>query len=505
MRGAWIASVANIDWPSKPGLSTEEQQTEFETLLDGLQDMGINAVFVQVRPSGDALYPTKHAPWSAYLTGVQGRAPEPYYDPLAYMIQSTHRRKMEFHAWLNPYRASFNLDTSILSDDHKLKALSPQKKREWFFKYGTRYYFNPANPEVVQHLSDIVEEIVARYDVDGIHFDDYFYPYKEKDAKLNDFYEYSQNKRGFTSIEDWRRDNVSLLIRSVSKKIKDIKPYVRFGISPFGVWRNKAMDPVNGSDTRAGLTCYDDLYADVLKWLREDWIDYVAPQIYWSIGFPPADYETLVDWWSKNLFGKHLYIGHATYKIGQSKNDPNWNIRSQTSDQIAMNRANEQVMGSIHFSAKQLMRNPLGVADTLRENLYTNKAFLPGMPYRTTVLPATPDICRVKGTRSTIKLSWNACEIRTGEEMPYYFAIYRFHGDMIGDFANPKNLIATTPYNTERWIYEDQTVYRDEIYTYVVTAFNRMNVQSYSSKPMTVKKTKKKVRKKRRRLFGWYL
>jgi uncharacterized lipoprotein YddW (UPF0748 family) len=502
MRGVWVATVANIDWPTKPNLSTERQKVEIDSIFDVCKTMGLNAVFVQIRPAGDAFYPTKYAPWSKYLTGKQGKAPEPYYDPLDYMVKSAHKRRLEFHAWLNPYRATFDLDTAALAPTHLLRSLPDAQKAKWFFRYGKKYYFNPANPSVIVHLQDIVGDIVTRYDVDGIHFDDYFYPYPEGGESLADYSEFSANTRGFASIEDWRRDNVNQLVQGVSKKIRSIKPYVKFGISPFGVWRNIAKDPQNGSDTRAGLTCYDDLYADVLTWLQKDWVDYVAPQLYWTIGYAPADYQKLVKWWSEHSFGKHIYIGHAAYKIGSSQNDPSWNNADQTSRQIKMNRENDRIKGSIFYSAKQLLKNPLGVQDSLVASLFNYPALSPAFTSRSKVPPATPKICKIKGSPSTISLAWNTCEVNTGEEMPYYFGIYRFSGDLVGDFRDPYNLLAITPFNSDRWIYEDLTANPGEYYTYVVTAYNRFNVESYSSEPVIVKKTSKKIKKKR--IFGLF-
>ena len=247
MRGVWISTVGNIDWPSAPGLTPERQRMEFDSLLDVLKAMGMNAVFVQIRPAGDAFYPSGTVPWSKYLTGSQGQAPDPYYDPLDFMIKAAHSRRMEFHAWFNPYRASFDLDTASLAPTHPLRALPNNRKAEWFFRYGQRFYFNPASALVQQHLINVVKEVVLRYDIDGVHFDDYFYPYKEPNETLQDYNDFAANPRGFSQIEDWRRDNVSRLIEGVSKMIKSYKPYVRFGVSPFGVWRNADQDPVNGS------------------------------------------------------------------------------------------------------------------------------------------------------------------------------------------------------------------------------------------------------------------
>ena len=463
LRGAWIATVANIDFPSRPGLSSSQIKVEFDSLMDVMKAMNMNAVFVQIRPAGDAFYKSPIVPLSKFLVGKQGaQLDDSLFDPLQYMIQSVHDRRMEFHAWLNPYRASFDLDTAALSELHPLRALPDNRKSEWFFQYGTKWYFNPASPSVRQYLTNVVKDIALRYDVDGIHFDDYFYPYKEKnlslDDALNDYNEFAAGKHNFTDISDWRRNNVNLLIQEVSKTIKKYKPYVKFGISPFGVWRNKEVDPQRGSNTRAGVTCYDDLYADVLLWMEKGWIDYVAPQIYWSIGFPPADYEILVDWWSKNLYGKQLYIGHAAYKINNSPNDKNWENEGEISRQIAMNRANPNVNGSIFFSAKPLLRNPLGVQDTLIQATWRYPSLVPPMPSLSKALPAKATICRVKGSPSTVQLTWNLCELLSADEMPFYFALYRFDGEGIGRFDNPRSLLGYTPFYADRFYFEDYTV-----------------------------------------------
>ncbi|MCC7244593.1 MAG: family 10 glycosylhydrolase [Saprospiraceae bacterium] len=504
MRGAWIATVANIDWPSKPGLTPDQQKIEFDSILDVLKAMNMNAVFVQVRPAGDAFYKSASIPWSKYLTGKQGVAPgDSTYDPLVHMIKAAHERRMEFHAWLNPYRATSDLDTASLDARHPLRALPAERKRQWFFRYGNKYYFNPASPLVQQYLTNVVKDLVIRYDVDGIHFDDYFYPYKETGQNLDDYNEFAADPRNFTNVEDWRRDNINRLIQGVSTTIKKTKPYVKFGIGPFGVWRNRDRDPINGSDTRAGITCYDDLYADVLLWMRNGWIDYVAPQLYWSIGFAPADYQKLVEWWGKNTYGRQLYIGHAAYKINNAANDPNWNKPDEISRQIAMNRSNAAVNGSIFFSTKSLLRNPNGIQDTLIGRVYANQALVPGIPSLASAPPATPQICRVDGDENAVKLTWNICELLSGEESPYYFGIYRFEGEKIGEFKDPRNLLNITAFDNEKWYYEDQTAIPGEYYTYVVRAFNRANVESYSSEPVFVKKTQKKAKKKRK--FWGYL
>ena len=414
MRGVWIATVANIDWPSRPGLSSRQQKAEFDSLLNVLQSMNMNAVFVQVRPAGDAVYKSKIVPMSAFLTGKQGRQPDdPSYDPLAYMVAAAHRRGMEFHAWMNPYRATWDADTAALDKKHPLKSLPASKKRAWFFRYGKKWYFNPANQEVRDYLTSVVKEVVTGYGVDGIHFDDYYYPYKETgldlDSALNDYADFVAGNRGFTNIHDWRRDNVSKLIKSVSDVINSTKPGVQFGISPFGVWRNKDKDP-EGSDTRAGITCYDDSYADVLLWLKKDWIDYVAPQLYWSIGYQPADFRILLDWWAKKTKGKKLYVGHAAYKVNSAMNDPNWKDPREISRQIGLVRSNPEAGGSIFFSLNTLLKNELGFRESLAANQYRYPAASPGyaaiLPYRI-----------VKGTPTHIRETWLLCSMMSGEEI----------------------------------------------------------------------------------------
>ena len=274
-RGVWIATVVNIDWP-KSGLDDiEKQKQDYLKILDFYNDLNFNAVIVQIRAAGDAFYPSQYAPWSRFLTGNEGVAPEPYYDPLQWMIQEAHARGMEFHAWLNPYRATFDEKLEILSKDHDYN-LHP----DWMLKYGKKYYYNPGLPEVQQHLTNIMGEVVTNYDVDAVHFDDYFYPYKITNETFEDTDAYSRYAQPRQSLEDWRRSNIDSLVKKVHNTIKTKKPWVQFGISPFGVWKNNSTDPL-GSDTKAGQTTYEDLYADPLLWMKMGWIDYLVPQVYW--------------------------------------------------------------------------------------------------------------------------------------------------------------------------------------------------------------------------------
>ncbi|QHZ47138.1 family 10 glycosylhydrolase [Bacillus sp. NSP9.1] len=375
LRAVWIATVTNIDWPSKKGLTVSQQKEEYIKLLDDVQDMGMNAVVVQIKPTADAFYPSSYGPWSEYLTGIQGK--DPGYDPLCFLLDETHRRKLEFHAWFNPYRITMNhTDVNRLSADHPAR-----KHPEWVVAYGSQLYYNPGIPEAQTFIVKGIEEVVKNYDIDAVHMDDYFYPYKiaGKEFPDQDTYE-KYGKDRFANIDDWRRDNVNQLVKQINAAIKKEKPCVKFGISPFGVWRNKADDPT-GSNTTAGMTNYDDLYADTREWIKQGYLDYIAPQIYWSIGFAPASYDILVDWWKHETEGRpiHLYIGQAAYKINQNA-DPAWSDPEEYPRQIALNRSSD-IPGSIHFSLKDLNRNPLGIKDRLINDLYHHPALIPEMPW----------------------------------------------------------------------------------------------------------------------------
>lgn len=366
-RGAWIATVDNIDWPSRKGLPTDSQKAEFVRMVDLHKANGMNAVIMQIRPASDAFYPSPYEPWSEWLTGTQGKPPFPYYDPLAFMIEETHKRGMEFHAWLNPYRAVFNIEKSSIAPTH-ISRLKPQ----WFLDYGGKRYFDPGNPEAQAFVTLVVSDIVKRYKVDAIHFDDYFYPYRIPGKEFPD----SSSFRKFGNqlpLEDWRRSNVDSIIVQLYRVIKSGNPLCRFGISPFGVWRNKDKDP-RGSDTKAGQTNYDDLYADIRLWLEKGWVDYVVPQLYWEFGHPAAPFEPLLDWWSKNSFGKPCYIGLGYYRAGSNTA---WKDNTIIPKQLSAIRSTPNINGAVYFSSKSFYRNPMGWNDSLRNNYYRYPALVP--------------------------------------------------------------------------------------------------------------------------------
>jgi len=416
-RAAWIATVSNIDWPSQKGLPVEVQKAEYICLLDSLQHIGINAVIVQVRAAADAFYPSQYEPWSEYLEGVQGVPPAPYYDPLQFMIDEAHKRNMEFHAWLNPYRAVFDLKTSSISPTHITRV-----HKDWFLTYGKIKYFNPGLPQVMQYVTGIVKDIVTRYDIDAIHMDDYFYPYRITGKEFPDDATYRKYNNGLTK-DDWRRSNCDSIIKMVHEAILNIKPMVKFGISPFGVWRNKSQD-TDGSDTQAGQTNYDDLYANILLWLKEGWIDYVAPQLYWEIGHKLCNYETLLNWWSNHSYGKHVYVGHGLYRTVEHPTTA-WRNSSELPDEIQLLRNNKNVQGSIYFSAANFFKNPNGWADSLKDNYYHSPALIPPMSWVDTVAPQAPSVytfleSKLKGSDAGFTLYAKANDVNETETIKSY-------------------------------------------------------------------------------------
>lgn len=356
LRGAWISSVFNLDWPTTQSYGKiDQQKQEFSSLLDKLQAMGMNAVFVQVRPAGDGLYPSSLVPWSKVLTGTQGK--DPGYDPLQFMIEEAHSRGMQFHAWFNPYRANTDTSTAKLAPNHVAV-----EHPDWMVSANKQLIINPGIPEARQHIIDVVMEVVNKYDIDGVHLDDYFYP---SGGTFNDDATFkTYNPKSLTSKADWRRDNVNQFVQKLGQSIHAAKPSLQFGISPFGVWRNKATD-VTGSDTSAGVTAYDSMYADVRTWIQQHWIDYVAPQIYWSMSFKNAQYDKLVDWWAGEVRGTgvDLYIGQAPYKLGTP--EIGWQNAQEIINQLQYNAKYNDVKGSIFFSAKDLLKNPLGIVQAL--------------------------------------------------------------------------------------------------------------------------------------------
>lgn len=348
MRGVWVSSVANIDYPSQQGLSADQLKSEADTILNNIAAMGLNTVFLQVRPSADALYQSALFPWSRYVSGTAGQAPDGDFDVLAYWVEGAHSRGLQLHAWLNPYRITRDGKEELDS----LPETSPAKQHpEWVVEYEGNYYFNPGLPAVQQLVVDGAAEIVRNYDVDGIHLDDYFYP----GTDFNDATAYARYGDDFDDIGDWRRDNVNTLIASLDETVHAINPELSFGVSPAGIWDNKADNP-KGSDTN-GRSSYREIYCDSVEWIKRGTVDYICPQLYWSIGYEIADFEVLVDWWQDIVSTSNvaLYIGIGAYRAAEAEPGDVWYGTTELERQLDMLDNSIDIQGEVFFSYASLM------------------------------------------------------------------------------------------------------------------------------------------------------
>ena len=441
-RGAWVHTVGNSKYRE---MTTDQMKQHFIDLLDEFERAKINAVIFQVRPQADAFYENSIEPWSRFITGTQGIAPSPVWDPLQFMIDECHKRGMELHAWFNPYRVTSN-DKETLCADHLY-----YKKPYLFVKYGRQIYFDPGEPEAREHTLKVIEDVVSRYDIDAVHFDDYFYPYKvaDENKKIVDFPDSKSFAKygkidGFTpeTRDDWRRNNVNVLIEALGKTIKNIKPWVKFGISPFGVWRNVKSDPT-GSNTKAGVENYDDLYADIKLWVEKRWIDYNVPQLYFDIGHPAADYETLINWWSENNYGENLYIGQSigqTVKVKSRKKEGEF--ENQLPRKMETTRTNKNVHGNVWWSGYTLAQNPDGFTDQLKKNHQTKIALMPKYKNIDTIAPAPLQKLATEKRSAGNYLTWTATPTADLMQKAAYFCIYDV--EKFNDDVTTKSPIAIT-------------------------------------------------------------
>jgi uncharacterized lipoprotein YddW (UPF0748 family) len=474
-RAVWISHISNIDWPSSKTLTAQQQRDEFVAQLNQHKLSNINAVVVQVRPSCDAIYPSNLEPWAEWLTGKQGKSPG--YDPLQFMIDETHKRGMEFHAWFNPYRAVVSTTSSSIDSSHV-----SVKHPEWCITYGTLKFLNPGLSEVRNYVTSVIMDVVRRYDIDAVHFDDYFYPYPQTGLTINDSTTFLQQGRGFTDKNAWRRDNVNLMVKMVADSIKSAKKYVKFGISPFGIWRNNGSD-VQGSAT-LGLESYSAIYADSRRWVQQGWLDYITPQLYWSIGFAPAAYDVLVPWWASVSQGRHLYIGQGIYRINTSS-DPKWLNASEVPNQLRLNRSTPSVLGSIHFSSKQVLNNLLGFQDSMRQLFYSRPALIPAMRWKDSLSPLAPTnlTASINSNQTQVTLKWNRPATATDGDKAAYYVVYRF---LFGETIDLNKVSAI------RQITATDTTSFTDIYAnpggfqYVVTAIDRLHNESVLSNSVQV-------------------
>ncbi|WP_406370420.1 family 10 glycosylhydrolase [Streptomyces sp. NBC_00647] len=368
VRGMWLATASHRDWPSRTGLSAARQRAELLAHLDTAVRLRLNTVFFQVRPAADALWPSPYEPWSQYLTGVQGK--DPGWDPLGTAVREAHARGLELHAWFNPYRVSGQPDPARLAPSHPARV-----HPDWVVRYGGKLYYNPGLPPVRTFVRTAMLDAVRRYAVDGVHWDDYFYPYPVAGEAFDDDAAYAEHGAGFAGRAAWRRHNIDRLVLEMAAGIKKVRPGTRFGISPFGVWRNASSDPL-GSATRAGVETYDDLYADTRKWVREHWIDYICPQLYWNIGFAAADYAKLLPWWAEVARGTgvHLYAGEALYKAGAPGQPAAWQDPAELSRHLTFARGHAEVRGHVFFSAAEVGADRVGAMARVVADHYQQSA-----------------------------------------------------------------------------------------------------------------------------------
>ena len=479
-RGAWM-QVVNGQYV---GMTAAEQQERLVEQLDALQQAGVNAVFFQVRPEADALYVSYYEPWSRFLTGEQGKNPDEGWDPLQFMINQCHARAMELHAWINPYRAKLK----------GLKKVDMHHKHPWFrfperfVEYDGMLIFNPASQLNRDYICTVVSDIVKRYDVDGVHIDDYFYPYPVAGVPFPDDDDFAADPRGFTDKGDWRRDNVNLLIAQLSSTIHELKPWVKFGVSPFGIYHNSdpsSQSSIPKGSATSGLQNYDDLYADVLLWIEKGWIDYTVPQLYWEIGHPRADYATLLPWWAANAGGRPLFIGQDLERC-LKYDDPQTPGNNQLGAKFRLMH-NEPVSGYCWWYADAVRTYLKGQSGNQSvapvEAFPPTLALQPTFPFLDHKAPAPPRKPALITTDDGPVLMWTAPKYKTELDRPVRYVVYRFRAGENIDLSNGARIIGLTP-NTYFELGRRQADSSDGRVTYVITAIDRLQNES---KPITIK------------------
>lgn len=469
-RGAWLHVIGQSQYQK---MNTHSAQAYIKDQLDKLKDAGCNAVIFQVRPTADALYRSKYEPWSAWLTGARGKAPQPEWDPMEFTLEEAHKRGMEFHAWLNPYRVTSNITKDVLPASHPANT-EPYR----FVRYNGQILFDPAYQENRDFICKIVEDITTRYDVDAIHIDDYFYPYPAPGKKFPDDASYAKFGNGM-NLGDWRRHNVDLLIEQLHTTIKNTKPWVRFGVSPFGIWRNKRTDPRGSQST--GLQNYDDLYADVLLWAKNGWIDYLAPQLYWQLDLPAAPSRHLAKWWNDNANGVDVYIGQDVQRTMNTP-DPGNNDKNELDTKVRLSRELPNIKGNIWWHGYWVTGNYKGAADSLALKYQSNIALPPAYGDELTVPEPVRDL-RLDRRDGKTFLIWQPAE--SGKMLkasdPVKFVVYQFFPDEQPSVEDSEAIVALTPYK-KVMVADTEDPEAVAGMTFLVTALDRMNRESRAAR-----------------------
>ena len=469
MRGIWVATVVNLDWPVR-GASPASQQQALASMFDKLQKSGFNAVFFQIRSESDAMYPSAIEPWSYYLTGTQGLTPTPSWDPLAFAIEEAHKRGMELHAWINPYRVVRSISSTYPKAFNHVSVQRPS----WMLPIKNILLLNPGIPEARKYLVDLLTDVVKRYDIDGLHYDDYFYPYEGITNEDQDTYVLYG---GGLSLNAWREDNINRFVRELGAAVLEVKPWLKYGISPFGIWRNGVPAGITG------LSGADVTYGNAVRWLQERWIDYLSPQLYWPFG-GNQDFAKLSLWWKSQMNGRHLYPGLAAYRAESSMTSASSLFSaSEIPRQIRFLRQND-IPGALHFRAANIAATPTqGLADSLRTDLYRRPAFTPVMAWKDTNAPAIPQQLEILSVAGGIKLRWVQPAPTGNQASTRFFGIYRIQSENPPDWPSlvktPEHLLAVTA-STE---YTDPVGPGSPSYRYAVTAISRNGIESPPALP----------------------
>ncbi len=469
-RGAWIQCVNG----QFTGMGTEQMKKDLTYQLDELKKDGVNAIIFQVRPECDALYESKIEPWSRFLTGKQGKAPYPYWDPLAWMIAECHKRGMELHAWINPFRAKTKA-TNDLAVNH-IAMCKPGN----VFAYDGLLILNPGLQENRDYICAVVKDIVSRYDVDGIHLDDYFYPYPVPGQVIPDDADFRENNNGFNNKADWRRDNVNLFVKQLYETVHKEKPWVKLGISPFGIYRNRKSAPNIGSMTN-GLQNYDDLYADVLMWINNGWLDYCVPQIYWEIGNKAADYQTLIKWWNQYAGKRPLYIGEDVERTVKYPDLHNPDI-NQMPAKYKLHDEMRNVCGTVLWYSRAVVDNIGNYQTVLRNSYWKHIALQPLMPFIDDEAPKKAKGLKAVDIDNEKILFWKKPKGKGWKDEAVRYVVYSFDEDENLDISDPSKILDVTDNTFLKLPKMIQGDKRKRIY--IVTALDRMGNES---KPVKLK------------------
>lgn len=474
IRGAWLTTLNNIDWPSKSGLSETELKSEMFDILDFYESVGINTIFFQVRPEGDAFYRSSFEPWSEHITGNKGEVPPGNIDPLQLLLDEAHNRYMEVHAWINPFRALSSPTKTELDD-----FIHHQTNPEWFVKYGHHLYYDPGVPEVRNYTLEIIKDITTNYDVDGIHFDDYFYPYPIANKIFNDQSTYYQLGKGL-SLSQWRKSNIDDLVFNVHQYLFENHPYIKFGISPFGVWENSSVHPL-GSETKAGITALSSNYADIVVWMQKGWVDYIVPQIYWNIGFDAANFEVLTKWWNQHSYGRHIYVGHSLYKFNENSRIPQWRDGNEILRQFAEIETNSHLNGSIFFNTSSLLKNVVGSTTNIQKYFREHPAKIETMPYKKQLEAIPIHSAKCKKHEKDILISW---DMKLEPNANFGYGIY------VGERDKDKKLIRVAGKKKTAIIIPSGLFKDDTKYEVHISSISRTHQETFFKSTLKIRKRK---------------